>query len=38
MPLPARLKRPILVQLRDLAAEAADARLARFQLHDSDFA
>jgi len=42
LPLPARLKRPILVQLRDLAAgsaaEPAQPRFARFQLIDSDFA
>jgi len=42
LPLPARLKRPILVQLRDmtagLASDAAAARFARFQLLDSDFA
>ena len=41
LPLPARLKRPILVQLRDmttgLATDAA-ARFTRFQLLDSDFA
>ena len=37
-PLPARLKRPILVQLRDMTAETGDARFARFQLIDSDFA
>ena len=42
LPLPARLKRPILVQLRDMAAglasDAGVARFARFQLLDSDFA
>lgn len=38
LPLPARLKRPILVQLRDMATDAAEARFARFQLIDSDFA
>jgi hypothetical protein len=42
LPLPARLKQPILVQLRDmtagLAADTPEARLARFQLIDSDFA
>ena len=40
LPLPAWLKRPILVQLRDLAPGSAVAqpRLARFQLIDSDFA
>lgn len=37
-PLPAWLKRPILVQLRDMATDAADVRFARFQLIDSDFA
>jgi hypothetical protein len=46
VPLPAWLKRPILVQLRDmatnlatnLAADRLEARFARFQLIDSDFA
>jgi len=38
MPLSARLKRPILVQLRDMTADAANAQFARFQLIDSDFA
>jgi hypothetical protein len=42
LPLPAWLKRPILVQLRNMApgltADAAQPRLARFQLIDSDFA
>ncbi len=42
IPLPARLKRPILVQLRDMtgqpATDAAATRFARFQLIDSDFA
>ena len=40
LPLPARLKRPILVQLREIApgSAAAQPRLARFQLIDSDFA
>jgi GNAT superfamily N-acetyltransferase len=42
-PLPAWLKRPILVQLRDMtpglaAADAVQPRFARFQLIDSDFA
>lgn len=36
--LPARLKRSILVQLRDLRHEAQKVRLDRFQLIDSDFA
>jgi hypothetical protein len=36
--LPARLKRPILVQLRDTSTEAHDVRFDRFQLIDSDFA
>jgi hypothetical protein len=35
--LPARLRPPMLVQLRDLAAEASDVTLSRFQLIDSDF-
>jgi hypothetical protein len=45
LPLPARLRRPILVQLRDMAAgviagsaAAAPPRFTRFQLIDSDFA
>jgi hypothetical protein len=38
LPLPARLRRPILVQLRDMTRDAAEARFARFQLLDSDFA
>jgi hypothetical protein len=38
VPLPARLKRPILVQLRDMTADRWDAKFARFQLIDSDFA
>jgi Acetyltransferase (GNAT) family len=36
--LPARLRRPILVQLRDTSREAHDVRFDRFQLIDSDFA
>ena len=36
--LPARLRRPILVQLRDTSTEAHDVRFDRFQLIDSDFA
>jgi hypothetical protein len=36
--LPARLKRPILVQLRDTSTDAHDVRLDRFKLIDSDFA
>jgi hypothetical protein len=36
--LPARLKRPILVQLRDTKTETPDVRFDRFQLIDSDFA
>jgi predicted N-acetyltransferase YhbS len=38
LPLPSRVRRPILVQLRDMETDAADIRLARFQLLDSDFA
>ena len=38
VPLPARLRRPILVQLRDTSTDAQDVRLDRFQLIDSDFA
>jgi predicted N-acetyltransferase YhbS len=42
LPLPAYLKRPILVQLRDMASDPAtdapEARFTRFQLIDSDFA
>jgi len=38
MALPARLKRPILVQLRDTSSEAHEVRFDRFQLIDSDFA
>jgi predicted N-acetyltransferase YhbS len=37
-PLPARLRRPILVQLRDTRADGQALRLDRFQLIDSDFA
>jgi hypothetical protein len=36
--LPAKLRRPILVQLRDTSTEAHDVRFDRFQLIDSDFA
>jgi GNAT superfamily N-acetyltransferase len=36
--LPARLRRPILVQLRDMKRETPDLRLDRFELIDSDFA
>jgi len=36
--LPARLRRPILVQLRDVRTDADDVRFDRFQLIDSDFA
>lgn len=35
--LPVRLRPPILVQLRDFDADAADLRFDRFQLIDSDF-
>jgi hypothetical protein len=38
MALPTRLKRPILVQLRDTSTEAHNVRFDRFQLIDSDFA
>lgn len=38
LPLPGRVRRPILVQLRDMATETPDARFVRFQLIDSDFA
>jgi GNAT superfamily N-acetyltransferase len=46
LPLPARVRRPILVQLRDMASDLAsdpatdapEARFTRFQLIDSDFA
>ncbi len=37
IPLPARLRPPMLVQLRDLAAGKPEVRLGRFQLIDSDF-
>ncbi len=36
--LPARLRRPILVQFRDTSNDAPDVRFDRFQLIDSDFA
>ena len=36
--LPARLRRPILVQLRDVSTDGRDVRFDRFQLIDSDFA
>jgi len=36
--LPAKLKRPILVQLRDTGTAAHEVRFDRFQLIDSDFA
>jgi hypothetical protein len=36
--LPARLRRPILVQLRDTSSEAHEVHFDRFQLIDSDFA
>jgi hypothetical protein len=36
-PLPARLRPPMLVQLRDLGAGKADTHFSRFQLIDSDF-
>jgi hypothetical protein len=35
--LPARLRPPMLVQLRDFGSEASAVRLSRFQLIDSDF-
>jgi hypothetical protein len=35
--LPARLRPPMLVQLRDLDSEASEVHLSRFQLIDSDF-
>jgi hypothetical protein len=38
VPIPARLRRPILVQLRDIKTDAQAVRLDRFQLIDSDFA
>jgi hypothetical protein len=37
MVLPARLRPPMLVQLRDFESDASDVRLSRFQLIDSDF-
>jgi hypothetical protein len=37
-PLPNRLRRPILVQLRDTSTEDHNIRFDRFQLIDSDFA
>jgi Acetyltransferase (GNAT) domain len=37
IPLPVRLRPPILVQLRDFATENPDLRFDRFQLIDSDF-
>jgi hypothetical protein len=37
-PLPAGLRRPILVQLRDTSADTHNIRFDRFQLIDSDFA
>jgi hypothetical protein len=37
-PLPARLRRPILVQLRDTSTDARNIHFDRFQLIDSDFA
>jgi GNAT superfamily N-acetyltransferase len=37
IPLPARLRSPMLVQWRDLGAEKRDMRFDRFQLIDSDF-
>jgi hypothetical protein len=33
-----RLRRPMLVQLRNINADAPDVRLDRFQLIDADFA
>ena len=36
--LPGRLRRPILVQLRDVRSDGHDVRFDRFQLIDSDFA
>jgi hypothetical protein len=38
LPVPARLRRPILVQLRDVNSETSSVRFDRFQLIDSDFA
>jgi hypothetical protein len=37
IPLPARLRAPMLVQFRDLDSERPDMRFSRFQLIDSDF-
>jgi Acetyltransferase (GNAT) domain len=37
IPLPARLRHPMLVQFRDLDSEKPEVRLSRFQLIDSDF-
>jgi hypothetical protein len=37
IPLPARLRAPMLVQSRDLDPEASQTRFGRFQLIDSDF-
>jgi hypothetical protein len=37
-PLPAKLRQPILVQLRDVSSDGHDVRFDRFQLIDSDFA
>jgi hypothetical protein len=36
-PLPARLRPPMPVQLRDFGPEKPDSRFSRFQLIDSDF-
>jgi hypothetical protein len=36
--LPSKLRRPILVQLRDISTDGHDIRFDRFQLIDSDFA
>jgi hypothetical protein len=36
--LPAKLRRPILVQLRDVSTDGHAVRFDRFQLIDSDFA
>lgn len=38
VPLPAKLRQPILVQLRDVCSDGHDVRFDRFQLIDSDFA
>ena len=38
IPLPAKLRRPILVQLRDIRSDTQDLQFDRFQLIDSDFA